>query len=56
VILTALSLGWKTITFGVIISFDKAAEVGTPVFKNIVQEAKEYVYDPQIVRMLILKS
>ena len=43
VILAVLGLGWKAFTSGVIIGFDKAVEVGTPIVKNLTQEAREYV-------------
>jgi hypothetical protein len=44
VILAIVGLGWKTFSSGVIIGFDKAVDIGTPVIKNLTQEAaKEYV-------------
>jgi hypothetical protein len=41
--------GWKTLSSGVIIGFDKAVDIGTPVIKNLTQEAKEYVNKPSLM-------
>jgi cell shape-determining protein MreC len=43
VILAILGLGWKTFTSAVITGFDQAVEAGTPIVKNLTQEAREYV-------------
>jgi hypothetical protein len=47
VILAVLGLGWETFSSGVIIGFDKAVEVGTPIIKNLTQEARDYVNGPE---------
>ena len=43
IIFTILGLGWETFSSGVISGFDKALDVGTPVIKNLTQEARDYV-------------
>jgi hypothetical protein len=47
VILAALGLGWKTFTSGVITGFDKAVDVGTPIIKDLTQEARNHVNSPE---------
>jgi predicted negative regulator of RcsB-dependent stress response len=47
VILAIMGLGWKTFSSGVITGFEKAVDVGTPIIKNLTQEAKEYVNSPE---------
>jgi hypothetical protein len=46
VILAVIGLGWKTFSSGVITGFEKAVDVGTPIIKELTQEAKEYVNSP----------
>jgi hypothetical protein len=36
-------LGWKTFSAGVITGFDKAVDVGTPIIKELTQEARDHV-------------
>jgi len=43
-------LGWKTFSSGVITVFDKAVDIGTPVIKDLTQEAREYVNSPEQLR------
>jgi hypothetical protein len=47
IVLAILGLGWKTFTSGVITGFEKAIDIGTPIIKNLTQEAKEYVNSPE---------
>jgi hypothetical protein len=47
VILAVLGLGWKSFTSAVITGFDKAVEFGSPIVKNLTQEAREYVNSPE---------
>lgn len=47
VVLAIIGLGWKTFSAGVITGFDKAVDVGTPIIKNLTQEARDYVNDPE---------
>ena len=47
IILAVLGLGWNTFSAGVITGFDKAVDIGTPVIKNLTQEAKDYVNSPE---------
>jgi hypothetical protein len=48
VILAIMGLGWKTFSSGVIIGFEKAVDVGTPIIKELTQEARDYVNSPMI--------
>jgi len=43
-------LGWETFSTGVITGFDKAVEVGTPIVKNLTQEAGDYVNSSEQLR------
>src|SRR4051812_15873141 len=38
----------KTLSSGVILGLDKAVDIGTPVIKNLTQEAKEYNNKPSL--------
>jgi cell shape-determining protein MreC len=49
-ILAVLGLGWQTFSSGVITGFDNAVDVGTPIVKNLAQEAREYVDDMERLR------
>jgi len=42
IVLAIIGLGWEVFTFGVIDGFEKAMDIGTPVIKNLTQEAREY--------------
>jgi hypothetical protein len=42
-----MGLGWKTFSSGVITGFENAVEVGTPIIKNLTNEAKNYVNNPE---------
>ena len=46
-ILAIVGLGWKTFSSGVITGFEKAVDVGTPIIKNLTQEAKNYANSPE---------
>ena len=50
IILAIVGLGWKTFSSGVITGFDKAINVGTPIIKNLTQEAKDYTNSPEHLR------
>jgi hypothetical protein len=56
VILAVFGLGWKSFSSGVIAGFDKAVEVSTPIVKNLTQEAREYVNNPDVSRDQIIKN
>jgi uncharacterized membrane protein len=43
ILLTVIGLGWKTFSSGVITGLEKALDIGTPVIKDLTQEAREYV-------------
>jgi hypothetical protein len=42
IILAIVGLGWKTFSSGIITGFEKAVDIGTPIIKNLTQEAKDY--------------
>lgn len=44
--LAIIGLGWKIFSSGVYAGFEKAVDIGTPVIKNLTQEAREYVNGP----------
>ena len=47
VIIAIVGLGWKTFSSGIITGFEKAVDIGTPIIKNLTQEAKDYVKNPE---------
>ena len=47
VVLAIFGRGWKTFTSGVITGFDKAVDVGTPIVKNLTQDARDYTNNPE---------
>jgi hypothetical protein len=50
VILAIVGLGWKAFSSGVISGFNKAIDIGTPVIKDLIQEARDYVNSPEQIR------
>ena len=50
VILAIVGLGWKTFSSGVITGFEKAVDIGTPIIKNLTQEARDYTNSPEHLR------
>ena len=50
IILAIVGLGWKAFFSGVIAGFEKAVDVGTPIIKNLSQEAQEYVNSTEQLR------
>jgi hypothetical protein len=50
VILAIVGLGWKAFSSGVISGFNKAIDIGTPVIKDLTQEARDYVNSPEQIR------
>jgi hypothetical protein len=50
IILAVFSLGWQTFSSGVITGFEKAVDVGTPIVKDLTQEARNYVNSPEQLR------
>ena len=46
IVLAMLGLGWNTFSAGVITGFEKAIDVGTPIIKDLTQEAKDYMNTP----------
>lgn len=49
VILAIIGLGWKSFSTGVISGFETILDVGQPIVKNLTQEAKEHINNPDIV-------
>lgn len=47
IILAVIGLGWQTFSSGVITGFEKALDVGTPIIKELTQEAKDYLNSPE---------
>ena len=47
VILAIIGLGWETFSIGVITGFDKAVDVGTPIIKELTQEARDHIDNPE---------
>jgi hypothetical protein len=47
IILAIVGLGWKTFSSGIITGFEKAVDIGTPIIKNLTQEAKDYANSPE---------
>lgn len=47
IILAVIGLGWQTFSSGVITGFEKALDVGTPIIKELTQEAKDYMNSPE---------
>jgi hypothetical protein len=45
-----VGLGWKTFSSGVITGFEKAVDIGTPIIKNLTQEARDYTNSPEHLR------
>jgi hypothetical protein len=42
-----MGLGWQLFSSGVISGFERAKEIGTPISKNLTQEAREYASSPE---------
>ena len=50
IILAIFGLGWQTFSSGVIAGFEKAIDFGTPIVKDLTQEARDYVNSPEQLR------
>lgn len=50
VILAVIGLGWANFSSGIITGFEKVIDIGTPILKNLTQEAKEHVNSPTELR------
>jgi hypothetical protein len=50
IILAIIGIGWKTFSSGVITGFKKAVDVGTPIIKKLIHEARDYVNSPDRLR------
>ena len=46
IILAVFGLGWQTFSSGVITGFDKAIDFGSPIVRDLTQEARDYVNNP----------
>lgn len=47
IILVTIGLEWKTFSSGVITGSEETIDIGTPIIKNLTQEAKDYVNPPE---------
>jgi hypothetical protein len=47
IILAIVGLGWKTFSSRIITGFEKAVDIGTPIIKNLTQEARDYADSPE---------
>jgi hypothetical protein len=50
VVLAIIGMGWKTFSSGIIIGLEKAIDVGTPLIKDLTQEARDFVNSPEQLR------
>ena len=48
VVIAVIGIGWKTFSVGVISGFDRVINVGAPIVKDLIQEAKEIVNEPTL--------
>jgi len=46
VVLAIIGLGWRLFSSGVLSGFDKVINVGQPFVKNLTDQAKKYVNNP----------
>jgi hypothetical protein len=46
IVLAVLGLGWQMFSSGVISGFEKAIDIGTPIIKNLTQEARDHGFNP----------
>lgn len=51
IVLAIVGMGWKTFSLGVINGFDRAVDVGTPLVKDLTQQATEYIQDPSLIEI-----
>ncbi|MGB7881149.1 MAG: hypothetical protein WBL44_00365 [Nitrososphaeraceae archaeon] len=51
IILAIMGFGWKTLSSGIITGFEKAVDVGTPIIKEFTQEARDYVNNPEHLKI-----
>jgi hypothetical protein len=49
VILIIIGIGWNTFFAGVFIGFERVIDVGTPIVKDLTQEARDIVNNPNFV-------
>lgn len=49
IVLAIVGMGWKTFSLGVINGFDRAVDIGTPLVKDLTQQATEYIQDPSVI-------
>jgi hypothetical protein len=47
IILAVFGLGWQTLFSGVITGFEKSIDFGTPIVKDLTQEARDYMNSPE---------
>jgi len=49
IVLAVIGIGWETFSVGVINGFERVIDVGAPFVKDLTQEAKDIVNDPNLV-------
>lgn len=56
IVLAVIGIGWKTFSVGMISGFDRVINIGTPIVKELTQEAKEIVNDPTLTLTNFVES
>jgi hypothetical protein len=51
IVLAVIGIGWETFSVGVINGFESVIDVGAPFVKDLTQEARDIVNDPNFVRI-----
>jgi hypothetical protein len=49
IVLAVIGIGWETFSVGVINGFERVIDVGAPFIKDLTQDAKDIVIDPNYV-------
>ena len=49
IVLAVIGIGWETFSVGVINGFESVIDVGAPFVKDLTQEARDIINDPNFV-------
>jgi hypothetical protein len=49
IVIAVIGIGWETFSVGVINGFERVIDVGAPFVKDLTQEARDIVNDPDLV-------
>ena len=49
IVLAVIGIGWETFSVGVINGFERVIDVGAPFVKDLTQDARDIVNDPDLV-------